>query len=456
MASEPEAQDLPDGMEEWVASVGGGRVTRLERHIARREAWVVDVTPDGDAPREYFLRLDRSSAQAESPWSVKKEARVVDALHRAGLPVPAVHGWNEDLQAAVFERVPGREDIYNDTTAEERQAVWEQFMRFVVDMHALERAELDLDDVLAWPTDAKVAALHEVDELERLMGGTVVEPLATFGALWLRHHVPETLDRVVLLQGDTGPGNLLFEGDRLTAVVDFEWAHYGDPMEDFGNMAVREFFYPSANLAEVFPLYEKLGGGAIDYDRVRYFRVHQMVRSVIALYQMTTLNDPSTAVALNLSYRVICDRATCEAIADAMHVELERPPSIGELPAVAGHTIGEVAVDNLRGQVLPAVGDAWASHQLEHATLLVECMDRLARLGPRVDAIEVDELTELLGERAATAEEGLARLDAAIREWDGARDEDVLRYLARRAYRAEELYAPLVALFPGRRFSPIE
>ena len=101
----------------------------------------------------------------------------------------------------------------------------------------LDRAALDLDDVLAWPTDARAAVLHEVDELERLMGGTVVEPLATFGARWLRHHAPHTLDRVVLLQGDTGPGNFLFEGDRLTAVVDFEWAHFGDPMEDFGNMA---------------------------------------------------------------------------------------------------------------------------------------------------------------------------------------------------------------------------
>jgi len=61
----------------------------------------------------------------------------------------------------------------------------------------------------------------------------------------------------------------------------------------------------------------------------------------------------------------------------------------------------------------------------------------------------------LLGERPTTAATGLARLDAALQEWDGARDEDVLRYLARRAYRAEELYAPAVALFPDRQFSPL-
>jgi aminoglycoside phosphotransferase (APT) family kinase protein len=447
--------DLPDGLVEWIAEVGGGRVSRLERHIARREAWVVDVTRDDGSVAEYFLRLDREAAQASSPWSVRKEMRVVDALHRAGLPVPEVHGWNPALQAALYERLRGREDLPVNTTPEQRRAVWDQFIGFVVDLHALEPKDLALDDVLAWPSDARAAALDEVDELERLMNADVVEPLATFGALWLRRHAPTELDRIALVQGDTGPGNLLFESSELTGVVDFEWAHFGDPMEDFGNMAVREFFYPSANLAEVFPLYEKLGGDPIDYDRVRYYRVHQMVRSVIALLQMTTMNDPATPVALNLCYRVICDRATCEAIADAMHTSLERPSPLPAPAALGGHSIGEVAVDNLRREVLPTIGDSWAQHQLEHSALLVECMDRVARLGPTVEAIEVDELAALLGTRPPTASDGLAALDAALREWDGARDDDVLRYLARRAYRAEELYAPVVALFPDRQFSPL-
>jgi aminoglycoside phosphotransferase len=381
--------------------------------------------------------------------------RVVDALRRAGLPVPEVYGWNDPLQAALYERLRGREDLPVDTTAAQRLSVWEQFIKFVVDLHALEPGDLGLDDVLTWPSDARAAALDEIDQLERLMNADVVEPLATFGTLWLRRHAPAELNRVVLVQGDTGPGNLLFEGSELTGVIDFEWAHFGDPMEDFGNMAVREFFYPSANLAEVFPLYEKLGGDPIDYDRVRYYRVHQMVRSVIALVQMTTMNDPTTAVALNLCYRVICDRATCEAIADAMHTSIERPPALPALGGRAGHSIGEVAVDNLRREVLPNVGDTWARHQLEHSALLVECMDRVARLGPTVDAIEVDELAALLGTRPASAQDGLASLDAALRRWDGERDDEVLRYLGRRAYRTEELYAPVVALFPGRQFSPL-
>ena len=51
--------DLPEGMVEWIAETGGGTITHLERHVARREAWVVDITrPDGSV-LECFLRLDR-------------------------------------------------------------------------------------------------------------------------------------------------------------------------------------------------------------------------------------------------------------------------------------------------------------------------------------------------------------------------------------------------------------
>jgi hypothetical protein len=44
-----------------------------------------------------------------------------------------------------------------------------------------------------------------------------------------------------------------------------------------------------------------------------------------------------------------------------------------------------------------------------------------------------------------------------IPTWTGPEENAALRYLARRAYRAEGLYAPVVnALFPGRTFTPLD
>lgn len=65
--------DLPPSIEDWLRAVGdGGRITRLDRAVARREAWLVDIErPDGSV-MEGFLRLDRTP-QPGNPWSLQKD-----------------------------------------------------------------------------------------------------------------------------------------------------------------------------------------------------------------------------------------------------------------------------------------------------------------------------------------------------------------------------------------------
>jgi hypothetical protein len=90
--------DLPDEVIAWVNEIGRGEISRLERHVARREAWVVDVSrPDGSR-LEGFLRIDRNPT-SRSNISLEKEAHIVKALGQTSIPVPHLHGWNEDLQA---------------------------------------------------------------------------------------------------------------------------------------------------------------------------------------------------------------------------------------------------------------------------------------------------------------------------------------------------------------------
>jgi hypothetical protein len=78
--------DLPEGMVEWIVDTVGGEITRLERHVARREAWVVDVTrPDGSV-LEGFLRLERVPADPGSATSLFKETKIIEALGRTSIP----------------------------------------------------------------------------------------------------------------------------------------------------------------------------------------------------------------------------------------------------------------------------------------------------------------------------------------------------------------------------------
>ena len=68
---------------------------------------------------------------------------------------------------------------------------------------------------------------------------------------------------------------------------------------------------------------------------------------------------------------------------------------------------------------------------------------------------ELEDLGELLGRRPAGLAEGHAALVSAL---PGRTFEDAaaIRYLARKSYRDEWLYAPAAALYPERRWAPLD
>jgi aminoglycoside phosphotransferase (APT) family kinase protein len=368
-----------------------------------------------------------------------------------------LHGWNDQMHTALFERVPGRADLDKVEPAQQR-AVMQDFMCVVGDLHNLELDALGLDDVMTGrPTTPEECALGELDLIlgmwkEFLAGYT--DPLLTFGVEWLRANVPEQVSRVSLVQGDTGPVNFMFDGDRVNAVIDWEWGHFGDPMEDLGNICVREFWNPSGGLDGLFELYSRHSGIPYSRQAAQYYRVQQNMRGMIPIHAVTTMAHPREPIAWYLAYRYVGDRATCEAIAEAMGVPLERP-DLPDEDADGEDILAKAAQYALEHDVRPAASSPFAHSRVGDVAILVQCIERRRRHAAMVDAIECDELRPLLGTRPSSAKAGLAELDDALRD-RRVGHADALRYLARRAYRDEWLYAPAVSLYPARNWSAID
>jgi hypothetical protein len=324
-------------------------------------------------------------------------------------------------------------------------------------MHTLDLDELGLAPHMPYlPTNPAEAALSDVDLALTMWQGFLehyTEPLITYGVSWLRRNVPEVLHRLSLVQGDTGPVNFMFDGDRVSAIIDLEWAHFGDPLEDIGNICVREFWNPSGGLTGLFHLYERASGIPYTKAAAQYYRVQQNVRGMIPIHAVTENAHPRESLAWYLCYRYVGDRATCESLAEAAGVTVERP----EVPDGAGSrdVVAEAAVYSLERDVAPKLSDAFAASRATDAALLVRVLDRRRRYGPALDAIECDELGALLGTRPTTKAAGLSALDALVR--DGSIDDEaVITYLTRRAYRDEWLYEPAVSLYPRRAWSPLD
>lgn len=448
--------NLPEGLIAWLEDLGAGTVTRLERHVARREAWIVDITARDGAVMEGFLRLDREPV-ANANASLRREARICRALMSTPVPAPALLGWNEAQHAALFARDPGSADLPGVKDRQRQRAIMEDFMAVIAKLHQLDLDRLALDDILGpQPRTAAESALGDLDaQLSQYAGflATYRDPLLSYGASWLRRFVPEKVARVSLVQGDTGPVNFMFQGDRVSAVVDWEWGHWGDPMEDLGNICVREFWNPSGGLTGLFKLYEQISG--IPYTRfaAQYYRIQQNVRGMIPIHAACANASLRESLAWYLCYRYVGDRATCEALADAMSIDIERPA----LPAgpCADNLLLTAARTTLQRDVLPDVSTPHARSRLRDADILVQCAQRQHEFGEEIAAIECQEIASLLKSRPRGLEASNNALVHAIEQQQLA-DEPLIAYLARKAYRDEWLYQPATALYPNCEWSALD
>jgi len=447
--------DLPEGLLDWVASLGPGTVSKLERHVARREAWVVDVRREDGSVLEGFLRIDRHPKK-DSHVSLRREARICEALMTQAIPAPSLLGWNETHHAALFSRDAGSADLPGVEDTVRQRAIMEDFIDVVARLHKLDTDTLGLEDTLGpLPTTPEQCALGDLDlQLAQFKDflADYTDPLITYGVDWLRRFMPDKVARVSLVQGDTGPVNFMFQRDKVSAVVDWEWGHWGDPMEDLGNICVREFWNPSGGLTGLFKRYEKQSG--IPYTRfaAQYYRIQQNVRGMIPIHAICHHSAMAESLAWYLCYRYLGDRATCEALADAMEVKITRPALPDELPT---SPLATAAKKNLQKDILPRLDDKFAKTRVRDVQLLIECMDRKARYGEQLAAIECKEIGELLAESHTDYSHALTALDNAI-EARALEDAPLIQYLARRAYRDEWLYAPVVSLYPNRTWSALD
>jgi aminoglycoside phosphotransferase (APT) family kinase protein len=104
---------------------------------------------------------------------------------------------------------------------------------------------------------------------------------------WAEDHLPSAA-RTTVTHGDFRMGNLICGEQRVHAVLDWELAHIGDPMQDLGWLCVKTWRFGGANpvggigrRADLFAAYERAAGMAVDPAHVRFWEVWGCVRWAI-------------------------------------------------------------------------------------------------------------------------------------------------------------------------------
>lgn len=287
-----------------LAKLGGGAI---------QENWALDVTRDGQADA-WVLRTDAPSGVALS-WGKAEEFRILQVVHAAGVTVP------EPLALCTEVDVIGRPfSVMRRCDGEARGRVlardpaidtWGPPLarRLAQELATLHRLDAPVQglEFLPFPDHPAAARVAEYRAHLALMGAH--NPVLDLALGHLAEHATES-SRRTLVHADFRIGNLLVDRGELTAVLDWEFATQGEPLEDLGWFLGRYWRFGRwhdeagglASKAVLVAAYEEASGRAVNPRTLLYWQLMGTVRwAVIALQQAArhyVAGEPSLELAL--------------------------------------------------------------------------------------------------------------------------------------------------------------
>jgi aminoglycoside phosphotransferase (APT) family kinase protein len=305
------AAELAERLASYLTGVTGGPVAIAElRQLpggASRETWAFEATFDGEScARRLVLRRDPGQTSVDSDRA--HEFHVLRAAHASDVPVPRVYWLGDDAAALgarffIMEHVAGetlaRRLLRDPEYAGARRVMARQLGTILARIHAIDVAAHGLE-FLAAPAAGRSPAAAEIERYEQLYRSLAPEPhpVIELALRWLDGHAPAA-QRQTLVHGDYRIGNVLFDRDGVRAILDWELAHRGDPMEDLGWMCVKAWRFGSplpvggvGERRDLFAAYEEAGGAAVDAGAVHFWEVFgNMKWAVICIAQAHAFLD---------------------------------------------------------------------------------------------------------------------------------------------------------------------
>jgi len=445
----------------WVEAELGATLIAATRQGGResggRPGWFVTVERKGGAQQRYYVRGDRGGDFGFiEVYGLQREARLLRLLRSEGIPVPEIIAVAEKPNAILMEFVEGVNDFTLIESPAERDQVARDFARVMAQWHAIPAqkfAEIGFD----LPSDHQGLMIRDLEVWEKGHFPRIKEPVpvVTFACKWLRNNIPAMPERPVLVQGDTGPGQFLFRNGAVQAVVDWELAALGDPMRELAHVRTRDVWYPTGNLPKWFEYYSEFSGVPIDLPKLRYYNVIGMLTTALALGPVVQHLNPRDDHAEWIAQDVWSKRATAEALAQALRIELEPAPLPQVRPGYLTQLF-DVLEDNLRGEQLPGIADSFLQHRLRMDLRLLAHVRNVAEIGREMAELELDDMGELLGRRPADVRAGQRAVNELVLAAGPDLDATLTRYFYRHALREEALMRGGLGRAEHARTSPIE
>jgi aminoglycoside phosphotransferase (APT) family kinase protein len=271
---------------------------------AVQENWRLAVTLDGGQHAGNHTLALRKDAPAQTGYSLDRatEAAVLEAAAAAGVTVAAPLARCEDMsligspfliQRFVTGTAQGRRIARDPDLPSYGGALAARLGTEMARIHAIAPPHPSLG-TLPGPTAGQTGAATAVAGLRSALdGATEARPALEFILRWLDRHQPDP-NPIGLVHGDFRTGNYMVDAGELTAILDWEFAHWGDPDEDIGWFTARCWRFGNddreaggiGSLDAFLDAYEAQSGRRVDRDALPFWQIMALAKwATIAVLQ---------------------------------------------------------------------------------------------------------------------------------------------------------------------------
>lgn len=276
-----------------------------------RHTWSFDaVDANGDA--QGLILQQRPGFALKPGIDTSTEAALITAASEAGVPVPELlvadpAGDELGIPSLIMERIDGETippRILRDQRYETARAVLaRQYGDALGRLHQIPVDGLDLQ------RQDPVEYTHEILDA---LGDP--HPALELGIRWLETHRPPSTETVVC-HGDYRSGNAIVGPDGLRAVIDWELAHLGDPLEDVAWVCLRAWRFGHrppvggfGTYQDLVTAYERSSGRRVDPDAFHWWQTAGTLRwAALCALQLVTARSGRESIEFTAVGRRICE-----------------------------------------------------------------------------------------------------------------------------------------------------
>lgn len=409
----------------WVGEVCQGKVVRCVQASGgnRRRSWAVDVCVAGGAVRELFLRHDpREGPIGAEPYTIAREAAVYRAIAPIPVKAPRIIAFHEQHRAILTDRAEGIAEFRHLKDPVAKQSIAHEFMANLAVLHHFDARAIALDGSVGGRIADQVG--KELS-LWRSMYQEVGQPdaLIDLAFTWLEANLPDFDGPAAMVHGDAGPGNFLFHQGKLSALIDWEFAHLGDPVEDIAWFSMRCVMEPVPDFPAALAEYETAVGSPIDRVRHLYHRVLVSTRVCVIRHRNFGGELGHVIVSRGLNRRLLV-----EALMAASGMAPTKPKAVAS--AETGRTaMYSQMIEDFATVIVARSSDKSVIAAAKNAAKVTKYLKAIDQFGPSIEAAKLEAMTELLGKIPQSVDAGYLAITDGLRNHSLALRE-VLDYFA--------------------------